>query len=180
MPRFRVVEAKPWHCGQMARMLRVEHARAVALIGLDSHRELRAMFDDSTFRRAWYVDDQLAAVGGVTGPALSSYGIVWLAFTNAATKYPKAMIKEARRQIQLIMQTKHLLISSILDGDDASERFAIFLGFVPASDVDHILPAETRYGRVEVARQLKEIDEVRVPLGTGYVKLMAYRQIGAD
>jgi hypothetical protein len=150
------------------------------MIGLNSHRELRAMFDDSTFRKAWLIDGHLAAVGGVTGPALSSYGIVWLAFTNAATKYPMAMIKEARRQIQLIMQIKRVLVSSILEGDDASERFAIFLGFVPATDLDRILPAESRFGRVEVARQLKEIQEVRVPLGTGYVKLMAYRQIGAD
>jgi hypothetical protein len=89
------------------------------------------------------------------------------------------MTKEARRQIDLIMQTKHHLISSIIEGDQASERFAIFLGFVPASAVDNILPAESRFGRTEVARQLKEIEEVRVPLGTGYVKLMAYRHLGA-
>jgi hypothetical protein len=179
MPKFEIVEAKSWHCGAMSRRLRLEHQKAVAMIGLNSHRELRAMFDDSTFRKAWLIDGRLAAVGGVTGPALSSWGLVWLAFTNEATKYPKAMTKEARRQIDLIMQTKHHLISSIIEGDQASERFAIFLGFVPASAVDNILPAESRFGRTEVARQLKEIEEVRVPLGTGYVKLMAYRHLGA-
>jgi hypothetical protein len=180
MPTFEIVEAKAWHCGAMSRALRLEHQKAVAMIGLNSHRELRGMFDESIFRKAWLIDGRLAAVGGVTGPQVSSYGIVWLAFSSAATKYPMAMVKEARRQIEFIMQTKRLLISSILDGDDASERFAIFLGFVPAKEVDHTLPAETRYGRIEIARKLKEIEEVRVPLGTGYVKLMAYRHLGAE
>jgi hypothetical protein len=76
MPKFEIVEAKAWHCGAMSRALRLEHQKAVAMIGLNSHRELRGMFDESIFRKAWLIDGRLAAVGGVTGPALSSYGIV--------------------------------------------------------------------------------------------------------
>lgn len=179
MPRFEIVEAKAWHCGAMSRLLRLEHQKAVAMIGLNSHRELRGMFDDSTFRKAWFIDGKLSAVGGVTGPALSSYGIVWLAFSNAATKYPMAIIKESRRQIAEIMQTKRLLICTLVEGDEASERLAIFLGFVPARSNDSVYPAESRFGRKEVARQLKEIEEARVPLGTGYVKMMEYRLLEA-
>ncbi len=179
MPRFEIVEAKPWHCGAMVRLLRREHQKAVAMVGLNSHRELRAAFDDSIFRKAWLLDGKLAALGGVTGPAISSYGLIWLALTNEATKYPMAVIKEARRQIAEIMRTKRLLISSILEGDKASERFAIFLGFVPAADGDSMLPASSRFGRTEVARQLNEMENVRVPFGTGYVKVMSYRQIEA-
>ena len=179
MPKFEIVEAKAWHCGAMSRLLRLEHQAAVARIGFNSHRELRAAFDDSIFRRAWYVDDHLAAIGGVTGPALSSYGLVWLAFSNAAMKYPMAIIKETRRQIAEIMRTKRLLICTIVDGDEASERFAIFLGFVPQTEREYVSPAASRFGRIEVARQLKEIEEARVPLGTGYVNVMQYRQIEA-
>ena len=179
MPTFEIVEAKAWHCGAMSRLLRLEHQKAVAMIGLNSHRELRAAFDDSIFRRAWYVDDHLAALGGVTGPAVSSYGFVWLAFSNSATKYPMAIIKESRRQIAEIMRIKRLLICTIVEGDEASERLAIFLGFVPARSADHVFPASSRFGRKEVARQLKEREEARVPLGTGYVKMMEYRQLEA-
>jgi hypothetical protein len=178
MPRFEIVEGKAWHCGAMSRLLRLEHQKAVAMIGLNSHRELRAAFDDSSFRRAWLIDGKLAALGGVTGPAIASAGLVWLAFTNAATKYPLAIIKESRRQIAEIMQVKRHLVCTIVEGDEASERFATFLGFVPAAG-EYLLPAHTRYGRKEVARKLREIEEIRKPLGMGYVKLLAYRQIEA-
>jgi hypothetical protein len=163
----------------MSRVLRLEHQKAVAMVGLNSHRELRAAFDESTYKRAWFIDGKIASIGGVTGTALSSYGLIWLAFSNAATKYPVAMVKLMRRQIAEIMQTKRFLITTILEGDEASERFAIFMGFVPETDGEYVLPASSRFGRKEIARQLKET-EVRLPLGTGYAKVMAYRQIGAD
>jgi len=179
MPNFELVEAKAWHCGAMSRILRLEHQTAVAMIGLNSHRELRAAFDDSIYRKAWFIDGRLAAIGGVTGSALSSSGVIWLAFAGIATKYPLAVTKLMKGQIERIMQTRHLLITTILDGDKASERFAIFLGFVPATNGDYVLPASSRFGRKEIARQLSEAEDIRVPVGTGYARVMAYRRIEA-
>jgi hypothetical protein len=173
--RFEVVEAKPWHCGAMVRLLRREHQRAVAMVGLNSHRELRGAFDDSIFRRSWFINGKLAAIGGVTGPALSSYGVIWLAFSEAATRYPLAIVKEMRRQIAEIMRTKRLLICSILEGDEAAERLAIFLGFVPQAEGGYILPASSRFGRLEVARHLKDAERLRLPTG-GYTRLMSYKE----
>jgi hypothetical protein len=180
MPHFELVEAKAWHCGAMSRMLRLEHKMAVAMIGLDSHRELRTAFDDSMYRKSWLIDGKLASIGGVVGPTISTYGLIWLAFSSAATKYPLAMVRLMRAQLTEIMRTRHLLITTILDGDHASERFAIFLGFVPVVDGEYIMPASSRFGRKEIARQLREIEEARIPLGTGYAKAMVYRQIEAD
>ncbi len=179
MPRFELIEAKPWHCGAMVRLLRREHQQAVAMIGLRSHSVLRSTFDDSVWRKAWTIDGKLAAIGGVTGPALSSYGLVWLAFSRAATKYPLAITKMVRSQLDEIMRTKRLLITSVLEGDEASARFAIFMGFVPAAGGDSMEPASSRFGRIEVSRKLKEMDNARVPFGTGYVNVMSYRQIEA-
>ena len=105
--------------------------------------------------------------------------MVWLAVSRHARKYPLEMIKEARRQIAEIMRVKRLLVCTILDGDLASERFAIFLGFVPKKDDEFLNPAETRYGRRDMARQLREIDEARVPLGSGYVRVMQLSQLAA-
>ena len=45
MSDFSVISAQPWHCGQMIRRLRREHHRAVSSIGIDSHRELRRLFE---------------------------------------------------------------------------------------------------------------------------------------
>jgi hypothetical protein len=180
MPHFELVEAKAWHCGAMSRLLRLEHHEAVTMVGLDSHRELRRVFDESIYRKAWLIDGKLASIGGVVGSVLSATGMIWLAFSGRATKYPLAMTKLMQRQLAEIMLTKRHLITTIMDGDLASERFAIFLGFVPATDGDYVLPASSRFGRKEIARRLKEADVARVPVGTGYAKVMAYRQMEAD
>jgi hypothetical protein len=177
--RFEVVEAKPWHCGAMVRLLRREHQAAVAMVGLNSHRELRMAFDESIFRRSWFIDNHLAAIGGVIGPALSSYGVIWLAFSEAATRYPLAIVKEMRRQIAEIMRTKRLLFCSLLEGDEAAERTAVFLGFVPHEEGGYVLPACSRFGRLEILRHLRENDNIRVPAGSGSARVMAYRELEA-
>ena len=174
MTDFTIIEAKPHHCGQMARMLRHEHAQAVAMLGMDSHRELRARFDASSFRRAWLADDRLAALGGVTGPILSSMGYVWLAFSESATRYPLAIIKEARRQLAQIATVKRSLATSILDGDETSKRFAVFLGFVPL-DQESNHPAISRYGRRELVSRCERNAEARIAVGKGFAVAMGYQ-----
>jgi hypothetical protein len=173
MTDFQVVEAKKWHCGQMVRLLRVEHAQVIAKIGLNSHSQLRACFDASAFRRAWMIDGRLAALGGVMSSALASTGMIWLAVSNEASRYPMAMVKEARKQIDEIMQVKRFLCTTIIDGDEASKRFAIFLGFVP-SGFEMTLAASSRYGRRDLARQFEINQDARIPIGTGYAVTMNY------
>jgi len=171
---FSIIEARPWHCGQMCRMLRSEHRELIASIGIDSHRELRARFDQSSFRRAWLIDGQLAGLGGVTGSILTATGYVWLALSRDALRFPVAAVKEVRRQLEIIMVCKRELVTTIIDGDEASKRFAIFLGFVSG---DHA-PASPRYGRRYIARRFDDDPDWRVPVGGGYATAMAYRTAG--
>lgn len=124
-----IVEAKPYHLGRILRRLRDEHRAGLIATGVNAHRELRDMFAASSFRYAWLVDGQLAAVGGVTGSMLSSAGQVWLAVAEDATRFPLAMVKEARRQLARILASKTELTTTILCGDKTSRRFAAFLGF---------------------------------------------------
>lgn len=174
MPDFTIIDAKTFHCGQMVRMLRYEHQQVVARIGIDSHRELRARFDNSSFRRAWLIDGKLAAIGGVTGGKLSSQGYIWLAISNLAMRYPLAMIREARRQLDEIMVTKRDLLTMILDGDETSKRFAVFLGFVPLGD-EWVARANSRYGRRHIAEKIANMSESRVKIGNGFAVPMTYQ-----
>lgn len=174
MPDFTIIDAKPFHCGQMVRLLRREHQQVIARIGIDSHRELRARFDSSTFKRAWLIDGKLGALGGVTGGRLSTQGYIWLALAHSALKYPLAIIREARRQLDDIMVTKRDLVTTILEGDEASKRFAIFLGFVPLGD-EWINRAESRFGRRDVARKFDNMGESRVQIGNGYAVAMTFQ-----
>lgn len=129
MHHFQIIEAKPYHCGRIVRMLRREHQNAMTIIGQKAHHELRTCFDHSAFRRAWLIDGQLAAVGGVVGTSLSSAGYIWLALTQEATKYPVAVFKEAKTQLREILQVKRKLVTTTYCDDATATRFAERLGF---------------------------------------------------
>lgn len=171
---FQIIAAKPYHCGAMVRRLRREQAQAVARLGVDSHRELSERFAASAWRRAWLADGELAALAGVTGSALSAQGFVWLALTDRAARYPLAIVREAKRQLDDLMATRRLLVTSILDGDLAARRFAIFLGFTLAAEED-AQPAASRAGRRILAQRAAAEPESRVDLGQGSAVAFAYR-----
>lgn len=134
MTRFEIIEAKPHHCGFMARHLRAEHQAAVMGIGADCHRQLRLRFDTSDWRRSWLVDGRVAGIAGVCGALLSPLGYIWLAFTQQALAHPVAIVKETRRQLADIMLTKRELVTLVLNEDTRSMRFAEFFGFEPVAD----------------------------------------------
>ena len=129
MPDFQIIEAKPQHCGQMARRLRARHRAAIDGTGIDPHRELRARFDASAFRRALLIEGELAALGGVTGTALSPTGYVWFALTEKARKHSRLVVRVVQDQLDEIMITKRELATVVLPTDEAALRLAVFLGF---------------------------------------------------
>lgn len=128
-PVFQIIDAKAFHCGRIMRLLRKEAANALLMTTQDGHRELRACFDGSSFRKAWLIDGQLAGLGGVIGTELSSAGFIWLALSQEATRYPLAIVAEARRQIAVILMTKRTLVTTVNRDDRTAERFAMFMGF---------------------------------------------------
>jgi hypothetical protein len=134
MPTFEVIEARRHHCGQMARRLREEQAEATARLGVHTHRRLVEVFDNSSFRRAWLVDGRLCGLGGVEGSLASATGGIWLALTEQACRYPVALVKETRRQLQEIMQTRRQIVTTIIENDSASARFVAHLGFETCGD----------------------------------------------
>lgn len=134
MPEFAVIEAKPWHVGQMVRILRREQRAENGLIDFNAHRELRNRFMESSWRRAWLMDGKLAALGGVNGPAVANTGMVWLAISEDAVKHPVAVTRMVLRQLKEIMQVKRELTTVVLDTDEASKRFARWIGFRPSAD----------------------------------------------
>lgn len=171
---FQIIAARPYHCGAMVRRLRTEHASAIARLGLDSHRELAERFAQSAWRRAWLVDGELAALAGVTGSQLSAQGLVWLALSKQAVRYPLGVVREAKQQLDELMAVKRLLVTTLLDEDLAAQRFAIFLGFTLASE-EGAQPAASRAGR-RIQMQRAALDpEARVALGQGSALAFAYR-----
>ena len=137
MAMFEIIEAKPYHCGQIIRILRHEHAQALRAYGNDFHRKLRTAFDSSAYRRAWLIDGKLAAVGGVTGTLMAPQGFLWLAVSQMATRYRVAMVKEAQAQIDMLLRVKTDLFAVTIVGDKTAQRFARHLGFLIQHPLDN-------------------------------------------
>lgn len=171
--KVEIVDAKRWHVGAIMHRLRHEHALALDRVGEDAHREFRTVFDDSAFKKALLIDGRLAAVGGVHGTLAESTGYAWIAISQGATKYPLTLVREVRRQLELLGAMKQELATTIIGGDEAAKRFAIFLGF----HVEHGgmgEPAFSKPGRKRLSEHLDTTPDIRIPWKKGYVIPMGF------
>jgi hypothetical protein len=97
---------------------------------------LQHYFNQSFYSCAWKINGKLSAIGGVAGSMLSPEGCVWIALTQEALKFPLAIIKEIKKQLNLILKNKSKLIAFILTQDLPAIRFAEFLGFSYQETID--------------------------------------------
>lgn len=175
--RIEIVEAKPWHCGQMARILRHEHQQRLGACGVNIHRELRVNFDGSAWRRSGLLDGRLVGMGGLVGSPLESTAFVWLALSQEVRNHPLAVARVLRRMLDEIMETRHELAAIVIPEDDAALRLAVFMGF----HCDHGgpgSPAYSRFGRRDLSKYLKENQELRISLGNGTCVPLGYHRPG--
>lgn len=151
---LQIIDAKPHHCGQIARSIRVDHHAALLKVNVPIHHELRAAFDRSYYRRAAFFDGHLAAVWGAEGSILASRSLVWLALAQYAVKFPIAVLRQAKREIDYLARTKSELVTTVIPDDEAAQRLVAFLGF-ESPDGFGGGPARTRSSRGNLVRYLK-------------------------
>ena len=132
IPDYLIVEARPWNVGQILRRMRKEHREGVVAAGVDAHRELRMIFEASSFRRACLLDGKLMALWGMTGTLAESTGYAWAVLAEDATRYRRAILHEGRRQVRAMMRQRRELETTVLEDDVAGRRFALKLGFQAA------------------------------------------------
>jgi hypothetical protein len=128
-PNFQTVRAKRADCFKIARILRPEQRAAMIALGLRPFEEFQDAYDNTFAPVAWLIDGELAAVGGVAGIAVSTFGFAWLGLAEHATAYPVSIVKEAMRQFWYILSVKRHIITSLVPDDEAAWRFADFFGF---------------------------------------------------
>lgn len=179
MTTFAIRDARHYDCGRMARMLRPDHEAALVRVGVNTHRELRATFDGSYYRKAFLIDGKLAGMGGAVGSILSPFAFVWVALTDRATRYPIQIIREARKHLAEIMVTKTELVTTVMLDDPAALRLATFLGFHVA-DQGLGAPAETRAGRRTLREFITSTPEMHLQLKGRPLVKMGYHAIGDD
>lgn len=130
---FEIRDAKPWHVGQMARMIRKDQRNAIVKIGVSPHQELSKIFNSSSFKKVCLVDGKLQAMWGVVGTLISSSGFVWMVVTDEAMRFPVKMVKETRNQLRIISEITPKLFTALVDGDEVAIKFAKYFGFSSAN-----------------------------------------------
>lgn len=148
-----LIDAKPHHCGQIARRLRREHGDLLAQMGVSSHADLRTRFDASPhYRKAWLVDGKLMGIGGLDGSMAASDGFIWLALAEGVSGVSFARM--ALGEFDRLFLIKRRISTFILKDDTDSLRFAYFLGF-------RIEESQTRNGVVVLTmvadRQMRKV-----------------------
>jgi hypothetical protein len=128
-PNFQTVRARRADCFTIARTLRPKQRAAMIALGLRPFEEFQDAYDNTLAPKAWFINGELAAVGGVAGSAVSPYGFLWLALAEHATKYPVAVVKECARQFRDVLTIKRHVITTLLPDDRSAWRFADFFDF---------------------------------------------------
>lgn len=88
------------------------------------------LWRESSVRRSYFVDDEIAAVWGCSGALAGETGELWLFTTPAVERVPITFIKEARRSIHEMLHTHTTLVSGVLAGYAKAEKFLEGMGFV--------------------------------------------------
>jgi hypothetical protein len=174
--KLEITDAKLRHCGQIARLLRVEHAYELMRREVPIHRELRVMFNQSFYKRAAFVDGHLCAVWGAEGSMMSSTANVWLALSQYAVKFPITVLRVARRELQHLGRFKPEIITTVIPQDEAAHRLVAFLGF-ESPDGFGGGPARDRSARGNMLRYIRSNPDLLVPAGPTKQIGLIYRSL---
>lgn len=162
-PDYQIVEARPYHCGQIVRRMRTAHLEALAPTGKNPHRELRDIMGRSLFAKTCVMDGKPVAMWGVCGTLLGNGAYAWLILSNDVLAYRVSLMKEAVRQMKIIISQYGEVATTVLGTDDAALRFATFLGFHDRHDDDIPL------ARKDVADLVRKDAQMRVTVGNTFV-----------
>ncbi len=106
MTNITIVEATLDHVQQIGRTLNDEDRAEIENAGLVPHRDLWRGWKRSLIRYAAFVDNELAAVWGVTGSIMGGIGIVWFVTSRKAReisphKFRSIYVSEVRKMLEI-------------------------------------------------------------------------------
>ncbi len=147
------------HLKPMASRMRGAASIALQGFGFDPRWALHRAFNAAFYCRSAMIDGKPAAMWGACGTLLGEHAYVWLVLSDDVVGMPRAILKEARRELMGVMESYPAISATVLPDDQASVRFARHLGF----------------GAEHVGEDVMTDERYRIPVGDHYAIRMVYR-----
>ncbi len=121
----------------LARTLRDDDWIEVTSMGSTPVNAVRTSYRHAIFRRTAVVNGEIAAMWGLGGSMLGAIGYPWLLTAPAIEKAPLAFVREAKREVAMMLRHKSRLENHVLAQYTRACRFLEFLGFTLSDPVPY-------------------------------------------
>jgi len=128
---FSIIDAKPFHVGNILRKMRRAHRDACTALGGDLHHELSDLYGQSSIRKAIIQNGNLVALFGMKSAFCETSGFVWLVLSDGLSPQSLTVIRQARKQLDILSVGKAELKTTVPAADRLAVRMASLLGFSP-------------------------------------------------
>ena len=128
-PRILSSPSRIGDCYRLARALRDADRQEVVCFGLDPRKAIRESYRHAILHRTYFVDGEIAAMGGLSGSLLSHVGYPYLMTTPAVERVPTAFFKECRKMLGRMLEAKSTLAGDVLASYSGACRMLYMLGF---------------------------------------------------
>jgi hypothetical protein len=127
--RYKVVPGERWHVWDLAHSLRQGELDEIAAQGLGPYTCLSRTFRGSLWAETAFIDGKVAAMWGLGGNAFDNFGIPWLMTTALVEKLPVAVVKEAKKATQKMLDLRPVLSNHVLASYRGACRLLEVIGF---------------------------------------------------
>jgi len=166
---YEIVRGSVRHIRPMARRMRAAGAVALQSLGADPRRAFHDVVLGSRYCRTALSEGVPIAMWGIHGAIMASEAEVWLVLSDDAARIPISVVREARASLKEILASYARVTTVVIPDDEASVRFALYLGFCAAGE------AEGRVGGHRArARRILSDPQLKVPVGDGFVVALTY------
>lgn len=132
MSGYRIIPASILHVRPISKRLRTGSAVALEQFGFNPREGLRRALNGSFYARTAIAEDgRPLAMWGLCGSMLGDAAYVWLALTSEVITMPRAILKEARRELEEQSMRVDRISATLIPGDEDAVRLARHLGFDP-------------------------------------------------
>jgi hypothetical protein len=127
--KFRIEECTMAHLRAIVPRLRDLDRAEAESAGTAARHLLHQLWHNSPFRRAAFLDGEIACVGGYVGSVLSTEGEAWLFTTAVVERAPLSFVRGLQVMVAEMLETKTSLVSAVMAEYDRSIKLMEMIGF---------------------------------------------------